>query len=175
MPSSLRKSATACETSSSSRAIRRGAEFDHRHLASEAAIGLCEFKTDVTAAQDDEMRREEIDVHHRAVGEIRDLIEAGDRGNRRARADIDEHAVGRDLRTVHCDFLFGDKAAMALVNRTAFQRLERSLDPVMRWSHDGVLARLDGLMSTLTAPRSSRHSRRRGAQYGQHRRSLRVS
>ena len=91
-------------------------EFDHGNFASEAAIGLREFKPDVTAAQDDEMRRQKIDVHHRAVGEIGNPVEAGNRGNCRARADIYENAVGRELRAVHCYFLFGNKAAMALVN-----------------------------------------------------------
>ena len=58
-------------------------QLDHRHLTSEAAIDLREFEADVTAAQDDEMRGEKIDVHHRAVGEVRHLVEAGDRRDRR--------------------------------------------------------------------------------------------
>src|SRR5262249_45359487 len=37
-------------------------ELNHRHLASKTAIHLREFKADVAASQDDEMRREEINV-----------------------------------------------------------------------------------------------------------------
>ena len=119
MPSSLRKPATACETSSSSREIRRGPSFDHGHLASEAAIDLSKLKADVAAAQDHQMRGEEIDVHHRAVGEVGNLVEAGYRRNRGPRAYIDENLIGRELGTVHCHFLFRDKAAMAFVDRAS--------------------------------------------------------
>src|SRR5262249_53303755 len=56
-------------------------ELDQGHLAAEAAIHLGEFKSDVAAAQDDEMWREKIYLHHRAVGEVGDLVEAGNRGD----------------------------------------------------------------------------------------------
>jgi hypothetical protein len=41
-------------------------QLDDRYLASESAIDLRKFETDVAAAKDDEMRRKEIDIHHRA-------------------------------------------------------------------------------------------------------------
>jgi hypothetical protein len=43
-----------------------------------------------SAAQDDEMRGKEINVHHGAVGEVRDLVEARDRWDRRSPTNIDE-------------------------------------------------------------------------------------
>src|SRR5262249_9171102 len=97
-------------------------ELDQGHLAAEAAIHLGEFESDVAAAQDDEMWRKKIDVHHRAVGEIRDLIEAGNRGDYRACADIDKDAIGSELCTIHCYFLFRGKAGVARVYRATFQR-----------------------------------------------------
>ena len=70
----------AAEVSSSSRAISRGATLDDRHLAAEAAEDLRELQTDVAAADDDQVRRHEIDLQHAAVGEIGDLVEARDLG-----------------------------------------------------------------------------------------------
>src|SRR6516225_7337929 len=96
---------------------------NYRHLAPEAAIRLPELKSDVAAAQDNEMWGEKIHVHHRAVGEVRNLIEAGDRGNSRARTDIDEDAIGSELGTVHCYFLFRNKASVVFVYGATFQRL----------------------------------------------------
>ena len=49
-------------------------EFDHGHPAAEAPINLRKFKPDLAAAENDQVRREEIHVHDRAVGEIVDLI-----------------------------------------------------------------------------------------------------
>ena len=86
----------------------------------QAAIDLGELEADVAAAQDDEMRGEKIDFHHRAIGEIRNLVEAGDPRDRCSPADIDEDAVGADFGTVNSYFLLGDKPGMAFVNRTAF-------------------------------------------------------
>jgi hypothetical protein len=48
------------------------------------------------------------------------LVEAGYRWNRGSRAYLDENLIGRELRTVHCYFLFCNKAAMAFVNRASF-------------------------------------------------------
>jgi hypothetical protein len=40
------------------------------------------------------MRGEEVDVHHRAVGQVRNLVEAGYRWNRGSRANIDKDLIG---------------------------------------------------------------------------------
>ena len=61
-----------------------------------------------------------------------------------ARADIDENLIGRELDAVHRHFPFGDEAAMTLVNRAAFKRLQRSFDAVTVELHHGILPRLDG-------------------------------
>jgi hypothetical protein len=91
------------------------------------------------------MRREEIDVHHRAVGQVRNAVESRYRRNRRSRAYIDENLIGRELGTVHCHFLFRDKAATALVNLASLLGLQRSLDAIVEHGHNGILPRLDCL------------------------------
>src|SRR5262245_50032252 len=59
-----------------------------------------------SAAQDDEMRGKEIKVHHGAVGEVRDLVEARDRWDRRSPTNIDEdpYACAADFRSMTSTF-----------------------------------------------------------------------
>ena len=74
----------AAETSSSSRGISRGAHLDDRHLAAEAAVHLGELEADVAAADDRPgARGRKSSVHHRAVGQVGDLVDAGHRRHRR--------------------------------------------------------------------------------------------
>src|SRR5262249_23845410 len=63
------------------------------------------------------MRMMEIDVHHRAVGEVGNLVEPRDRRDRRSPTDIDEDAIGTELYSVHRHSLVSDKAGMGFVNR----------------------------------------------------------
>src|SRR5262249_24951817 len=94
-------------------------EFDHGHLAAETAIHLSKLKADVAAPEDNEMRGKKIDIHHRAVGQVRNLVEAGDRGNRCARANVEKDVIRGELRAIHCHFLFRNEATVALINRTS--------------------------------------------------------
>ena len=57
------------------------AHLDDGDLAAEAAEHLPELEPDVAAADDDEVLGDEVDVHHRAVGEERHLVDAGHVGN----------------------------------------------------------------------------------------------
>ena len=75
MPFCFQDLVTAAETSSSSRRDSRGPISIDRDLAAEAPEHLRELEPDVAAADDHQMSRDEIDVHHRAVGQIVDLIE----------------------------------------------------------------------------------------------------
>ena len=68
--------------------------FDDRDLAAEAAEHLGEFEADIAAADDHQMPRQEIDLHHRAVGEEGDLVEPGHVGHDGPSADIDEDPLG---------------------------------------------------------------------------------
>ena len=63
---------------------------DDGDLRAEAPVHLAEFEPDVAAADDDQMLGQEVDVHHRRVGEIRSSCEARHRRHQRAAADVDE-------------------------------------------------------------------------------------
>ena len=70
------------------------AHLDDRNAAAEAPVHLAELEADVAAADEQEMLRHEVDVHHRDVGEVGHLIEAGHLGHQRPAADVDEDLPG---------------------------------------------------------------------------------
>src|SRR5262249_17262473 len=57
-------------------------KLDDRHLAAETTVRLRKFNADVASSQDDQMPRQKIDVHHRAVGQVGNLVETGNWRNR---------------------------------------------------------------------------------------------
>ena len=67
MPSRSRISRIAADTSSSSRAMSRGAISTIVTCAAEAAVHLGELEADVAAADDDQVRGQEVDVQHRGL------------------------------------------------------------------------------------------------------------
>ena len=69
----------------------------HRDRAAEPAERLRHFQADRPGADDDEMRRQLGEIEDGFVGEIRTLVEAGDRRHRRRRS-------GRDDETARADF-----------------------------------------------------------------------
>jgi hypothetical protein len=89
------------------------------------------------------MPRQEIDVQHRAVGEVVDLVEAGDVGHGGAAADIDEDLVGAEHLRPDRDLVRRHEARLALVDGAVLELLHRSLDALAGAAGDGVLARLD--------------------------------
>ncbi len=46
--------------------------FNDRYLAAKAAVHLAEFEADIAAADNDEMVRQKIDVHHRRIRQVGD-------------------------------------------------------------------------------------------------------
>src|SRR5690242_10846633 len=84
-------------------------------LAAEAPVHLAEFEADVAAADDEQVRRQEIHVHHAAVGEVRDLVEAGHVGDDGPSADIDVDARGGENLVVYGNFIRGFEARLALM------------------------------------------------------------
>ena len=68
--------------------------FDNRDAAAEAPIHLRELETDVTAADDKQMLGQEIDFHHAAVGQVRNIGDPRHLGNARPSSDIDKDLVG---------------------------------------------------------------------------------
>ena len=70
------------------------AALDDGHPRAEPAIHLRELEGDVASAEDDEMLRQRVDVHHRAVREERPAREARQIGDGRASADVHEDPFG---------------------------------------------------------------------------------
>ena len=67
-------------------------ELDDRDVAAEAAEHLAELEPEVVAAEDDQVLRHLLEVHDVAVGQVLDLVEAGNRQDARAGAGVDEDA-----------------------------------------------------------------------------------
>ena len=65
--------------------------FDHRDRAPETAEELPELEADVAATEDDQVRRELLQVQDAVVVEPGDVVETGDRRLRGAGADVEEH------------------------------------------------------------------------------------
>src|ERR1051326_6687529 len=84
-------------------------------LAAEAPVHLAEFEADVAAADDEQVRRQEIHVHHAAVGEVGDLVEAGHIGDDGSSADIDEDGWGGENRAVYGNLIGRYEARLALI------------------------------------------------------------
>src|SRR5207253_2092443 len=66
---------------------------DDGHTASEAAVGLGEFEADVSAAEDDEMLGQPVELEQLDVRERSGIRQAGNRWNRGMRPQVEEHAL----------------------------------------------------------------------------------
>src|SRR5215470_17361541 len=64
--------------------------FDNRYPAPKPAVYLAEFEADIAAADNDEMLRQKIDVHHRRIRQVGHLVYAGHWRHQRPPADIDK-------------------------------------------------------------------------------------
>src|SRR5215831_16374656 len=64
--------------------------FDDRYPAPKPAVHLAEFEADIAAADNDEMPRQKIDVHHRRIRQVGHFGYAGHRRHQRPAADIDK-------------------------------------------------------------------------------------
>src|SRR5262249_17236219 len=97
------------------------AELDHRDLAAEAPIHLCKFESDIAPAEHDQVRRQKIYIHHRAVGQIGYLIETRDRRHRGSGTHIDEDLFGPQYLVADRYLLRIDEPGVPLIDRATFQ------------------------------------------------------
>src|SRR5438132_133668 len=67
--------------------------FENGYFAPEAPEHLSEFKSDVAASDNDQVRGEEINVHHAAVGQIRNLVETRNRRYRGTSPHVDKYSL----------------------------------------------------------------------------------
>src|SRR5258708_7798338 len=103
------------------------AYLDDCDLATEASVHLSKLEANVAATEHQQMSGQEIDIHHRAIGEVGDLLQAGDLRHDGTAADIDEDLLGaQDLRA-DLHFARRHKSRMALINPAVLQVLIRRL------------------------------------------------
>jgi len=106
---------------------------------------LPEFEPDIAAAYDDQMPRQKIDLHHRRMGQIGDLLNARHRRHQRSPADIDENALGPKPLGPDLDLARRDKPGMTAVEGAVVSVFQCCGQTVSRLLDDGVLARFDSL------------------------------
>ena len=118
---------------------------DDRDFAAEAPEHLPELEPDITAADDDQMLREEVDLEHRAVGEELDLLEPRHVRHGRAAADVDEDPIGREAVRPDADLARRFKPRVAFEDGAVLHASQPTLKAVPRLRDDGVLPRLHAL------------------------------
>jgi hypothetical protein len=97
-------------------------------LAAEAAEHLCKLQSHVAAAKNEEVRRDEIKIHHCGVCEVWHRIDPRDGRDPRPTADIEKDPVrAQDLRT-NLDFCATDEARVCAVNG----RTHQAIDPLLQ-------------------------------------------
>src|SRR5207237_5274065 len=116
---------------------------DDGDLASKPPEHLPELQPHIAAADYDQVAGQEIDSHHRAIGEVLDLVESRHRRHDRAAAHVDEDTLGRDRVLTHADGPWRLEAGVALVDRAIFHLLQPGLDSDPGLRRHGVLPRLD--------------------------------
>jgi hypothetical protein len=87
---------------------------DHGDAAAEAPVHLRELEADVAAADDDQVLRQKIDVHHPGAREKRHFSDAFPLGYRRTAARIDEDFRGFEHSAVDADLCAGSRSGRGL-------------------------------------------------------------
>jgi hypothetical protein len=115
---------------------------DHYDLTPEAPVHLSELQADITAADDDQVARQEIDIHHRGVVQIGNGVETGDFWYHRSPADVNEDLIRGENGIADAKLAIGRKSGMALEDAA----IGRGFEPIF-YARPGrtrnlVLARL---------------------------------
>ena len=117
---------------------------DDGDLGAEAAIDLREFESDVAAAHHDEMTRHRVQLKDGRVRQERHALDAGEVGDTRASADVDEDARRRQDLITDTDRRWRFKACVAHEDRAPLERAEAALDAIARVGDNGLCAGLHG-------------------------------
>jgi hypothetical protein len=115
----------------------------HRDAAAEAADHLRELESYVAPADDEQVLRQEPDVHHRHVGQVRHGVEPRHRRNERPAADVDKDPVRREAVAVHLHRRRTAETRMSAKDLGAFQAGYPLLHVLARSRDDRVFACLD--------------------------------
>src|SRR5438876_31354 len=120
--------------------------FDHSDLGAETAEHLREFERDVAAADDDEMAGQHIEIHHRGIGEIGDVLDAGKVGHRGAPAGVEEDLWRGQKLVADAHGIGGFEAGVAAIKRAALHPGDPAFEIAAGVVRHLVLARLDLLV-----------------------------
>ena len=99
------------DTSSSSRWSESRRHLDHGHVGAKPAKHLGELEADVTAADNRQVGGHHIRMHHRAVREEGNVVEAWQRGYRRTPANVDEDSIRVQRRVADSNLVADRKRA----------------------------------------------------------------
>ena len=115
--------------------------FDDRYPAAKAAIHLAEFEADIAAADNDQMVRQKIDIHHRRIRQVGRFVYAGHWRHHRPAADINKDPSGMQplAGDFHC--LRRREPGVAAVERDVGGVFEGRGKPVSRRRHNRIHAR----------------------------------
>src|SRR5579863_8170901 len=102
--------------------------FHDRDLATEAAEHLPEFEADVAAPDDQQSPGQKIHLHHRAVGEIGNLIDPRQGWDQGASTHVDEDTLRRKFLRANHDLMSGFEARVSLIYRAVVHALEPGFD-----------------------------------------------
>ncbi len=87
--------------------------FNNRDLAAESAKHLAKFQADIAAADDRQMPRQEVNVHHGGICKKRNLIEPGREGMIAPSAHIDKDPRRGQAILADADFVRRFKSGMS--------------------------------------------------------------
>ncbi|CBJ35683.1 hypothethical protein (plasmid) [Ralstonia solanacearum PSI07] len=132
-----------------------------RHAGAEAPVHLPELEPHVAAADDDQVLRQEVHVHHARVGEIGHLVQARHGRDQRASADVDEDPLGFQPFVADAHGVRAFEAGMALIDHAVLQAADPLLHAMAGAPRNLVLARLHPLHVDRDRP-ADRHAVRVG-------------
>ena len=118
---------------------------DDGHPTAEATIHLTEFQSDVTAADHDQMLGEEVDFHHRDIGQERRLLQSWHRRDQRPAADVDENTVAFQHVASNLHAVRADESSVSLIDGDSRRTAQPMFDAAGGVPRDLVFACFDPL------------------------------
>ena len=125
---------------------------DHGHVGAKPAEHLAELEADVTAADNRQVGGHDIQMHHRAVREVGNVVEAWQRGYGRTPANIDEDSIRVQRRVTDSNFVRRQEAGVSRVDGAPLQASKRLLDTNPRSFGNGSFLAITVFRSTVTLP-----------------------
>jgi hypothetical protein len=120
------------------------AAMDDGHLTAKPAKHLAKFETDVTAAQDEQVFRNFLQIHNGDVGEVRHGIEAGNGWNVRIRSGIDEDLFALEDFVSDLHLMRGKETSAAVNEPNVWPALDSFLNGIAKTLDNTILSGDDG-------------------------------